>query len=78
MIKHLESGIAGRELNTDYLRLINKLEEKFNLKGSVFTKNDGSIKVEVEGEEETLIAFSNKLKKAGLYSSVENFYMKWI
>jgi acylphosphatase len=77
MIKYIESGIGGKGLNKYYVSSINKLGSNFNLKCSVSTKNDGSIKVEAEGEEDNLIKFSKKLSKGSFYSSVENFYIKW-
>lgn len=77
MLKHIESGIGGKSLNSDYLSIVTKLASNCGLQGSVFTKDDGSIKVVAEGEEENLVQFSKKLRKANVFSSVENFYVNW-
>jgi len=52
MKKHIEGGISGRILGHNSLVWIKDLAIKLGLKGAVFTKHDGSIKVMAEGEEE--------------------------
>ena len=77
MIKRIESGIAGKGLGSSYLSDIKELAMKLDLKGIVFTKDDGSIKVIAEGEDENLIKFAKRLEKNFLFSSIENFYVNW-
>ncbi len=77
MIKHIESGISGKSLGFPYLREVKNLALKFQIKGIVFTKPDGSIKVVAEGEEENLAEFANKLERESYSREIENFYTKW-
>ena len=78
MVKHVESGIAGRGLGFHYLRQIKNLAIKFNVKGIVFTKPDGSIKVVAKGEERDLAEFTYKLERESNTHEIENFYTKWV
>ncbi len=77
MIKRIESGIAGRGLGFDYLFGIKRLASQFPIKGAVFTRADGSIKLVAEGEQEVLEMFAHELEKDSRSSSIENFYVKW-
>lgn len=78
MIKRIESGIAGRGLGSDYLSNTKDLAIKLGLKGVVFTKDDGSIKVIAEGEDVNLMKFAKKLETNFFFSSIENFYVNWL
>ena len=49
MIKHIESGIGGKGLGFPFLKEIKNIALKFQIKGIVFTKPDGSIKIIAEG-----------------------------
>ncbi len=77
MVKHIESGIAGRNLGFHYLRRIKDLALKFQIKGIVFTRPDGSIKVVAKGEEMDLMKFTNELEIESNSRNIENFYIKW-
>jgi len=77
MVKHMESGISGKGLGFHYLQQIKNLAVKFRIKGIVFTRSDGSIRVEAEGEEKNLMDFVNKLELESNSCDVENFYTKW-
>src|SRR3989339_1423794 len=77
MIKHIESGISGKGLGFHYLQWIKNLAINFQIKGIVFTKPDGSIKVVAEGEERDLMKFANKLERESNSREIENFYTKW-
>ncbi|MES3032067.1 MAG: acylphosphatase [Patescibacteria group bacterium] len=77
MVKHIESGISGKGLGYHYLQQIRNLALKFQIKGIVFTRPDGSIKVVAEGEESDLMQFANKLERESNSRDVENFYTKW-
>jgi len=47
------------------------------IKGIVFTKPDGSIKVVAKGEERDLLEFASKLERESSSREIENFYTKW-
>jgi acylphosphatase len=74
MLKHMEGGISGKGLGTNYTSHVRDLALRLGLRGIVFTKNDGSIKVIAEGEEEKLAHFADELKKANHVAIIENFY----
>lgn len=81
MLKCIENTISGKNLDYEYLLWIEKNANQLGLKGITFFKNDGSIKVITEGEEENLFMFMNKLKRGpyyfSLFSPVENFATTW-
>jgi acylphosphatase len=77
MIKHIESGIAGRMMGSNSLSWIQDVATNLGVRGVVLTKPDGSIKVVAEGEEESLIEFTEKIKDGKIFSDMENFYIKW-
>ena len=77
MVKYMESGIAGRDLGFHYLKWIKNLAIRSQIKGIVFTRPDGSIRVVAEGEERNLMEFANKLEREGNGREIENFYIKW-
>lgn len=81
MIKCTESTISGKNLSYKYLVWINDQATQLGLKGITFFKNDGSIKVIAEGEEQNLLFFIKKLKRGyffiPLFSPVENFSVVW-
>lgn len=77
MVKRIESGIAGKGLGFDYLSSIKAMAIDLGLKGTVFTKEDGSIKVIAEGEDINLTKFAKKLERNFFFSQIENFYVIW-
>ncbi len=77
MVKHIESGISGRGLGFNYLQKIKNLAVQCQIKGIVFTRPDGSIRVVAEGEERYLMEFANKLERESNSRQIENFYTKW-
>jgi len=77
MVKHIESGIAGRDLGFHYLQWIKNLGTRCHIKGIVFTRPDGSIRVEARGEERDLVQFANILERESHSRGIENFYTKW-
>ena len=77
MIKRIESGIAGKGLGFNYLSSIKDIANDLGLKGIVFTKEDGSIKVISEGEEINLQKFAKKLERNFFFTPIENFYVIW-
>lgn len=78
MIKRIDGGIACKSSGFNYLLKVEKLANKFELKGIVFIKNDGSIKIIAEGEEENLGKFARDLERENFFTPIENFYMKWL
>ena len=45
--------------------------------GTVFIKDDGSVKVIAEGGDENLKKFAKKLKLGNFFYTIENFYISW-
>lgn len=77
MVKHIESGISGKNLGFRYLQIIKDLAVRCHVKGIVFTIPNGSIRVIAEGEEINLIDFTEKLRREVNSREIENFYIKW-
>ena len=77
MIERIESGISAKALGADYLFWVRDCAVPLGLEGVVSVKNDCSIKILAEGEEEDLMVFAEKLKKSTFLHPVENFYVKW-
>ncbi|HTE49152.1 MAG TPA: acylphosphatase [Candidatus Paceibacterota bacterium] len=77
MIKYIESGISGKGLGFHYLQSIKNLALSCQIKGIVFTRPDGSIRVLAKGEEGDLMEFANKLERESNSREIENFYTKW-
>jgi acylphosphatase len=73
----MESGIAGKGLGFDYLSRIKDQALKLGLVGTVFVKEDGSIKVIAEGIDVDLEKFAKTLEPSRFFSTVENFYILW-
>jgi len=81
MIKSIESTIWGKSLNHKYVLWVHNNATRLGLKGIVFFKNDGSIKIIAEGEEENLLFFIKKLQRGRyffpIFSQIENFSIVW-
>ena len=79
MLKRIISGIAGKCLDFGYLALIKELALQFNLTGTVSIKDDGSVQVIAEGEEEKLEEFVETLEIEGrdFFAERTNFYVDW-
>ena len=77
MIKCMESGIAGEGLGFNILPKIKDQAVKLGIVGTVFVKDDGSIKVIAEGKDEDLEKFAKTLKLSHFFSRIENFYILW-
>lgn len=77
MIKFLESGIAGCSCRHDCLNQIFEQADHLKIKGCTSFKEDGSIGVMAQGEENDLVEFVDKLKEANLFFRIENFYIIW-
>ena len=77
MYKCIESGIGGKGLNFSDLLKIKHQAENLGLVGSVFFKEDGSIKVIAEGADDSLKEFAKELKPGHFFSTIENFYIIW-
>lgn len=81
MIRCIESTMWGKNLNHKYILWIYNHAKELGLKGIVFLKNDGSIKIVAEGEENNLLFFVKKLKRGRFlipfFSPVENFSVVW-
>jgi acylphosphatase len=76
MWERIETGVSAKTLDNDYLFSIRDYARELGLVGVVFIKDDGSLKIIAEGEDEVLEEFSKELKK-GNYFPIENFYVVW-
>ncbi|KKQ21302.1 MAG: Acylphosphatase [Candidatus Nomurabacteria bacterium GW2011_GWA1_37_20] len=77
MIKHIESGIMGTMLGSHSLSWIKDFANRLKIKGVAFIKQDGSIKITAEGEEENLEKFVEEIKNEKIFTITENFYVNW-
>jgi len=82
MLKCIESTMAGKNLDYDYLSRIKRRALKLGIQGIVFFQEDGSVKVIAEGEEKNLLFFVEKLRRPSnfftrIFSSTENFSVIW-
>jgi acylphosphatase len=77
MVKRVEIGIAGRGLSRGSFAWVEKIANNLNLKGAVFSRPDGSIRVTAEGEEASLQKFANEIEHGGMFGGVENFFVRW-
>lgn len=57
MIKHLSIDIFGRVQNVSFRAYTQREADRLNLNGSVSNSPDGSVHIEVEGEESQLDEF---------------------
>ncbi len=76
MWQRIESGVSARTLSNDYLMSVRDYALELGLVGIVFFRNDGSVKIIAEGEEEILEEFTNELKKGNDFP-IENFFTVW-
>ncbi len=69
--------MSGRGSKHNSFHFIKEFASQFPIKGVIFTKPDGSIKVIADGEEGDLGEFIKKFERGGVFSTTENFYVKW-
>ncbi len=74
MVKHIEIGIAGRNMRHDSELWIRDTATELGIKGTVCTRSDGTISISAEGEEETLTYFAESIEKGGMFDEIDNFY----
>ncbi|OGJ03387.1 hypothetical protein A3G06_01515, partial [Candidatus Nomurabacteria bacterium RIFCSPLOWO2_12_FULL_46_14] len=75
--QRLEIGIAGRIFNRNSFSWLEQLALGLNLEGAVFSRPDGSIRVTAEGQTVALELFASKVKKAEVFTRIENFFIRW-
>lgn len=76
MWKRIESGVSARTLSNEYLISVRDYALELGLVGIVFFRNDGSVKIIAEGEEEVLQEFTHELGKGNNFP-IENFFTVW-
>lgn len=77
MIERIESGIAARSMGFRELWSIKEEAKRLGVKGVVFNRGDGSVKIIAEGERPNLQEFAMDLESVGHLHTVENFWIKW-
>ncbi len=77
MLSRIESTMWGRRLDYNYLEWIARKADKYDLTGTTFFRDDGSIDVIAEGEEKYLEKFTKRLSRGHFFIRVENFSVVW-
>jgi acylphosphatase len=74
MIERIEIGLSAQTLNFDYLTRAKEYADYLGVVGIVFLKDDGSLKIVAEGEEESLRELAGRIEEDHVLHHVENFY----
>lgn len=70
VIKHVDLQIRGRINEIDFIYYITLYAEKFNLFGCVQVVDDNLLKISIEGTEENILLFWNKINTGILQSYI--------
>jgi len=76
LMKHFNVSIFGRVQGVGFRWSALKLAEKLNLKGFVENAKDGSLYIEVEGDEENLEKFMNWCRKGPWLAEVSSIQVE--
>ena len=81
MLKRIICVIGVERSESNFSLHVKESAEALGLRGIVFARPDGSIKIIAEGDEEALSKF---VKKAGrsyslfnMFTTIDNFFVKW-
>ena len=81
MQKRIECVVGIERSESNFMLHIYENARMHGLTGEVFTRDDGSIKIIAEGEEEALEKFAKKMQRGhslfGMFTTVDNFFVKW-
>ena len=81
MQKRIECVVGLERSESNFMLHIYDNAIMHNITGEVFAREDGSIKVIAEGEEEDLSRFAKRIQKGhslfGIFTTVDNFFVKW-
>ncbi len=72
MMKSLIINVYGRVQNVGFRYYTHKKANEMGILGFVKNKSDGSVYIEVEGEEDRLNLFRNWISKGPQWANVEN------
>jgi acylphosphatase len=78
MIAEIRCRIIGRVQMVMYRDFVFRSAKKLNINGFVRNEQDGSVRVEAQGEIEKLEKFIIYLKKGSLFSRVDSVKATWI
>lgn len=73
MIKNVLINIQGKVQNVGYRFSCMETAYKYNIKGFVRNRSDGSLSIEAEGKEEDLRKFVEWCKKGPMWARVKKF-----
>ncbi len=76
MTKRMEIGISGEMLDLNSFPWIQSVANQLGVSGVVFTKNDGSIRILVQGEESILQSFADQLSTHTIFARNAQMYAK--
>ncbi|PIR68487.1 hypothetical protein COU49_00385 [Candidatus Nomurabacteria bacterium CG10_big_fil_rev_8_21_14_0_10_35_16] len=77
MFSRVESVLSAKGLGLDYLFFVKDCAIDLSLVGIVCTRDDGSVKIIAEGQEDNLVKFVERTKQRNATHPIENFYLKW-
>lgn len=70
--------VFGRVQGVGFRYFVNYTARAFNLTGWVKNCDDGSVQMEIQGEEKSISLFIEKLNKGNGFAKVEDMYCKKI
>jgi len=65
MIKRIECIVSAERMGYNYLLWVGKTAKHFKLVGKAFVRDDGSIEIIAEGDDEKLAKFIRRVKCTG-------------
>ncbi|HNW71372.1 MAG TPA: acylphosphatase [Candidatus Paceibacterota bacterium] len=81
MLKRIECLVSAQRVGYSYLLWIGKTAISLGLKGLAFIKDDGSIQITAEGDDESLSKFIKRVKIGHpifhMFITINNFFVKW-
>ncbi len=81
MIKRIECSVSAERVGYNYLLWISKLAINLGIKGNACIRNDGSIGIIAEADDEVLASFIEKVKRGHpifhMFVTIDNFFVKW-
>ena len=66
--------LTGRVQGVGFRHFVHQKAMEFNLYGWVKNKTDGTVEIEVAGDEEMILVFTDLLKTGNRYSSIDRVF----
>lgn len=77
-MKRVEGVVTGRVQAVMFRDFAERKARSLGILGTVQNKDDGSVFIVAEGEEEKLLKYIELLKKGSIFSKVENISIEWL